>query len=63
MVQVSEWEYLYNGIALKMVKSIKVQNYDEEGNLYDLYEGNKTGQTIVLESLGKPLLKRWQTCN
>ncbi|NLN13098.1 MAG: flagellar biosynthesis protein FlgD [Arcobacter skirrowii] len=56
MVQASEWEYLYNGIALKDGEEYKAANYDEEGNLYD-HEGNKTGQTIVLESLGKPLVK------
>ncbi|RXJ95290.1 flagellar biosynthesis protein FlgD [Arcobacter sp. AHV-9/2010] len=56
MVQASEWQYLYNGIALKDGEEYKAANYDEEGNLYD-HKGNKTGQTIVLESLGKPLIK------
>lgn len=56
MVQVSEWQYLYNGIALKDGEEYKVANYDEEGNIFN-EKGEKTGQTIVLESLGKPLVK------
>ncbi|MFA7020991.1 flagellar hook assembly protein FlgD [Aliarcobacter sp.] len=56
MVQVSEWQYLYNGIALKDGDSYKNAKYDEEGNLYDS-DGNRTGETIALESLGKPLVK------
>ncbi len=35
---------------------LKAANYDEAGNLYN-EKGEKTGQTIVLESLGKPLVK------
>lgn len=34
----------------------KAINYDKDGNLYN-EKGEKTGQTIVLESLGKPLVK------
>lgn len=56
MVQVSEWQYLYNGIALKDGEEYKAANYDEEGNIFN-EKGEKTGQTIVLESLGKPLVK------
>ncbi|MGJ0298819.1 flagellar biosynthesis protein FlgD [Aliarcobacter cryaerophilus] len=51
-----EWLYLHNGISLKDGDELKVANYDETGNLYD-ENGEKTGQTIVLESLGKPLVK------
>ncbi|PRN00518.1 flagellar hook assembly protein FlgD [Aliarcobacter cryaerophilus] len=51
-----EWLYLHNGISLKDGDELKVANYDEAGNLYD-ENGEKTGQTIVLESLGKPLVK------
>ncbi len=51
-----EWLYLHNGISLKDGDELKAANYDEAGNLYD-EKGEKTGQTIVLESLGKPLVK------
>ena len=51
-----EWLYLHNGISLKDGDELKAANYDETGNLYD-EKGEKTGQTIVLESLGKPLVK------
>ena len=51
-----EWLYLHNGISLKDGDELKVANYDETGNLYD-EKGEKTGQTLVLESLGKPLVK------
>lgn len=34
----------------------KAINYDKDGNLYN-EKGEKTGQTLVLESLGKPLVK------
>lgn len=51
-----EWLYLHNGISLKDGDELKVANYDETGNLYN-ENGEKTGQTIVLESLGKPLVK------
>lgn len=51
-----EWLYLHNGIAYKDGDEIKAANYDEAGNLYN-EKGEKTGQTIVLESLGKPLVK------
>ena len=51
-----EWLYLHNGISLKDGDELKVANYDETGNLID-EKGEKTGQTIVLESLGKPLVK------
>jgi flagellar basal-body rod modification protein FlgD len=51
-----EWLYLHNGISLKMEMKLKAANYDEVGNLYN-EKGEKTGQTIVLESLGKPLVK------
>lgn len=56
MVQVSEWEYLYNGIALKDGEEYKAANYDEEGNIFN-EKGEKTGQTIVLQSLGTPAVK------
>ncbi|MCT7512460.1 flagellar hook assembly protein FlgD [Aliarcobacter cryaerophilus] len=51
-----EWLYLHNGIAYKDGDELKAANYDETGNLFD-EKGEKTGQTIVLESLGKPLVK------
>ena len=51
-----EWLYLHNGIAYKDGDEVKAANYDEVGNLYN-EKGEKTGQTIVLESLGKPLVK------
>ncbi|PRM88702.1 flagellar hook assembly protein FlgD [Aliarcobacter cryaerophilus] len=51
-----EWLYLHNGISLKDGDELKVANYDETGNLID-EKGEKTGQTLVLESLGKPLVK------
>lgn len=51
-----EWLYLHNGISLKDGDELKVANYDETGNLID-EKGEKTGQTIVLEILGKPLVK------
>ena len=51
-----EWLYMHNGIALKDGDDIKAAEYDEVGNLYN-EKGEKTGQTIVLESLGKPLVK------
>ncbi|MCT7469898.1 flagellar biosynthesis protein FlgD [Aliarcobacter cryaerophilus] len=51
-----EWLYLHNGIAYKDGDEVKAANYDEAGNLYN-EKGEKTGQTIVLESLGKPLVK------
>ena len=51
-----EWLYLHNGISLKDGDELKAANYDETGNLYD-EKGEKTGQTIDLESLGKPLVK------
>ena len=51
-----EWLYLHNGISLKDGDEVKAANYDETGNLYD-EKGEKTGQTLVLESLGKPLVK------
>ena len=51
-----EWLYLHNGISLKDGDELKVANYDETGNLID-EKGAKTGQTLVLESLGKPLVK------
>ena len=51
-----EWLYLHNGIAYKDGDEVKAANYDEVGNLYN-EKGEKTGQTLVLESLGKPLVK------
>ena len=51
-----EWLYLHNGISLKDGDKVKAAEYDEVGNLYN-EKGEKTGQTIVLESLGKPLVK------
>ena len=51
-----EWLYLHNRISLKDGDELKVANYDETGNLID-EKGEKTGQTIVLESLEKPLVK------
>ena len=51
-----EWLYLHNGISLKDGDELKAANYDETGNLID-EKGEKTGQTLVLESLGKPLVK------
>ncbi|WP_418181023.1 flagellar hook assembly protein FlgD [Aliarcobacter lanthieri] len=51
-----EWLYLYNGIQLKDGDEIKAANYDDVGNLYD-EKGEKTGQTIVLDGLGKPATK------
>ena len=51
-----EWLYLHNGIAYKDGDEVKAAEYDEVGNLID-EKGEKTGQTIVLESLGKPLVK------
>ena len=51
-----EWLYLHNGISLKDGDEVKAAEYDEVGNLID-EKGEKTGQTIVLESLGKPLVK------
>src|SRR5574344_2150584 len=51
-----EWLYLHNGISLKDGDELKAANYDETGNIFD-EKGEKTGQTIVLESLGKPLVK------
>ncbi|MCT7534318.1 flagellar biosynthesis protein FlgD [Aliarcobacter cryaerophilus] len=51
-----EWLYLHNGISLKDGDELKAANYDETGNLFD-EKGEKTGQIIVLESLGKPLVK------
>ncbi|NCB13425.1 MAG: hypothetical protein EOM78_17535 [Erysipelotrichia bacterium] len=51
-----EWLYMHNGIAFKDGDDIKAAEYDEAGNLYN-EKGEKTGQTIVLESLGKPLVK------
>ena len=51
-----EWLYLHNGISLKDGDELKAANYDETGNLYD-EKGEKTGQTLVLESFGKPLVK------
>lgn len=56
MVVAREWLYLHNGIAYKDGDEVKAANYDEAGNLYN-EKGEKTGQTIVLESLGKPLVK------
>jgi len=50
------WLYLHNGIAYKDGDEVKAAEYDEVGNLYN-EKGEKTGQTIVLESLGKPLVK------
>ena len=55
-VVASEWLYLHNGIAYKDGDEVKAANYDEVGNLYN-EKGEKTGQTLVLESLGKPLVK------
>ena len=51
-----EWLYLHNGIAFKDGDEVKAAEYDEVGNLYN-EKGEKTGQTLVLESLGKPLVK------
>ncbi|WWW12156.1 flagellar hook capping FlgD N-terminal domain-containing protein [Arcobacter cryaerophilus gv. pseudocryaerophilus] len=51
-----EWLYLHNRISYKDGDELKAANYDEVGNLYN-EKGEKTGQTIVLESLGKPLVK------
>ena len=34
----------------------KAINYDKDGNLYN-EKGEKTGETIVLESIGKPVVK------
>ena len=51
-----EWLYLHNGISLKDGDEVKAAEYDEVGNLYN-EKGEKTGQTLVLESLGKPLVK------
>ena len=51
-----EWLYLHKGIAYKDGDEVKAAEYDEVGNLYN-EKGKKTGQTLVLESLGKPLVK------
>ena len=48
--------YMKYGIALESGDELKVADYDELGNIYN-EKGEKTGQTIVLESLGKPLVK------
>ena len=56
MVIGREWLYLHNWIAYKDGDEVKAANYDEVGNLYN-EKGEKTGQTLVLESLGKPLVK------
>src|SRR5574344_2243830 len=51
-----EWLYLHNGISLKDGDELKAADRKSTGNLFD-EKGEKTGQTIVLESLGKPLVK------
>jgi len=56
MAVAREWLYLHNGIVLNDGEESKAANYDDYGNLYD-ENGEKTGQTIVLESLGKPATK------
>lgn len=56
MVKAKEWKYLYNDISWKDGDEIKVVGYDEEGNILN-EEGQKTGETIALESLGKPVYK------
>ena len=48
--------YMKYGIALESGDELKVADYDELGNIYN-EKGEKTVQTIVLESLGKPLVK------
>ncbi|MCG3715909.1 flagellar biosynthesis protein FlgD, partial [Aliarcobacter butzleri] len=52
-VKAREWLYLYNGIQMNVDGEITSANYDEYGNLYNA-NGEKTGETIVLDSIGKP---------
>ncbi|MBF7070993.1 flagellar hook capping FlgD N-terminal domain-containing protein [Aliarcobacter butzleri] len=52
-IKAREWLYLYNGIQMNTSGEITSANYDESGNLYNT-KGEKTGETIVLDSLGKP---------
>ena len=54
-VNAYEWLYLKNLIVLKDGDNYKSANYDEYGNLYN-EKGEKTGETLVLEKLGKPAL-------
>lgn len=53
MVEAREWLYLYNGIQMNVDGEITSANYDENGNLYN-EKGEKTGETLVLDSIGKP---------
>ena len=52
-VKAREWLYLYNGIQMNVDGEVTSANYDEYGNLYNA-KGEKTGETIVLDSIGKP---------
>lgn len=54
-VNAREWLYLKNLIVLKDGDRYKSANYDEYGNIYN-EKGEKTGETLVLEKLGKPAL-------
>ncbi|KLE00737.1 flagellar hook assembly protein FlgD [Aliarcobacter butzleri] len=52
-VKASEWLYYYNSIQMNDGGKITTAAYDEQGNLYN-EKGEKTGETLVLEGLGKP---------
>lgn len=52
-VKASEWLYYYNSIQMNDGGKITAAAYDEQGNLYN-EKGEKTGETLVLEGLGKP---------
>lgn len=56
MVVAREWLYMHNGVALKDGDDYIDITYDEYGNIYN-EKGEKTGQTLVLESLGTPTMK------
>lgn len=56
MATAKEWLYLYNGIVLKDGDTYKSAQYNENGEIIN-ENGKKTGQSISLESLGKPALK------
>lgn len=52
-VKASEWLYYYNSIQMNDGGKLTTAAYDEQGNLYN-EKGEKTGETLVLEGLGKP---------
>ena len=52
-VKASEWLYYYNSIQMNDGGKITTAAYDEQGNLLN-EKGEKTGETLVLEGLGKP---------